>query len=37
MTIQELIQKYNFHDSSVTNITYSADVETLEILLEFCY
>lgn len=36
MTIQELDNKYYFHDSMITNISYSPDTETLVVLMEFC-
>ena len=37
MTIQELENKYYFHDSSITNIDYSKEQEKLDILIVFCY
>ena len=36
MTIQELDNKYYFHDSMITTISYSAETENLTFTIEFC-
>lgn len=36
MTAQELIKKYDLHDSCITNISYTRESKKLEITLDFC-
>ncbi len=36
MTIQELTNKYYFHDSMITNVNYSENEQKLEISIDFC-
>lgn len=36
MTIDELLNKYCFHDSCITNISYSLNEKKLEIKMDFC-
>jgi len=36
MTIKQLTDKYYFHDSCVTNITFSAETQRLIITMDFC-
>ncbi len=37
MTIQELNDRYYFHDSCITKIEYSEEKCELTVLMEFCY
>ena len=37
MTIQELDNKYYFHDSAITHIDYSSQTKELDIIIDFCY
>ena len=36
MTIKELSQKYNFHDSCITKIEYDNTQKVLSIIMDFC-
>ena len=36
MTIQELNTQYYFHDSMITNVSYSAETQRLIFIIEFC-
>ena len=36
MTIQELREKYYFHDSCITRIEYDKELKQLEITMDFC-
>lgn len=37
MTIQELDNKYYFHDSMITHVDYLSEAHRLEITMDFCY
>jgi len=37
MTVHELVNKYDFHDSMITCIRYSSENKELVIILDFCY
>ena len=37
MTINELLDKYHFHDSTIEEITYYISNGKLEFIIDFCY
>ena len=37
MTINELLDKYHFHDSTIEEITYDISNGKLEFIIDFCY
>ena len=36
MTVKELLKKYYFHDSCITNINYDEEQKKIEITMDFC-
>ena len=37
MNIEDLIQQYNFHDSSIESVQYDASNGKLDLTIEFCF
>ncbi len=37
MNIKDLIQQYNFHDSSIESVQYNASKGKLDVTIDFCF